>query len=60
LTRTIVYPSFGHGIKIISNFSPELQPILGDFIQKFGSFKAPKLLVIANWRIGFLPEIRVS
>jgi transposase len=41
LTLTIVYPSFRYGIKIISNFSPELQPILGDFIQKFGSLKPP-------------------
>jgi len=41
LTLTIVYPLFGYGIKIISNFSSELQPILGDFIQKFGSLKPP-------------------
>ena len=41
LTLTIVYPSFGYGIKIISNFSPELQPVLGDFIQKFGSLNPP-------------------
>jgi transposase len=41
LTLTIVYPLFGYGIKIISNFSPELHPILGDFIQKFGSLKPP-------------------
>jgi len=41
LTLTIVYLFFGYGIKIISNFSPELHPILGDFIQKFGSLKPP-------------------
>ena len=41
LTLTIVYPPFGYGIKIISNFSPELYPIFGDFIKKFGSLEPP-------------------
>ena len=41
LTLTIVYPSFGYGIRIISNFSPELHPILGDFVRKYGNLGAP-------------------
>jgi len=41
LTLTIVYPSFGFGVRIISNYSPELRPFLGDFIKKFGSFEPP-------------------
>ena len=41
LTLTIVYPPFGYGIKIISNFSPELYPILGVFIKKVGSLEPP-------------------
>jgi transposase len=41
LTLTIVYPSFGFGIRIISNYSKELRPILGDFIKKYGSVKPP-------------------
>jgi transposase len=42
LTLTIVYPSFGYGVRIISNFSPEIRPILGDFVLKYGTLEAPK------------------
>ena len=41
LTLTIVYPEFGFGIRIISNYLPELQPFFGDFIKKYGSLGAP-------------------
>ncbi len=41
LTLTIIYPSFGYPVKIISNFSPEIRPILGDFIKRYGSLEAP-------------------
>jgi len=41
LTLTIIYPSFGYPVKIISNFSPEIRPILGDFIKKYGNLEAP-------------------
>jgi len=40
LTLTIVYPEFGYGIRIISNYLPELQPFFGDFIKKFGTLEA--------------------
>jgi transposase len=43
LTLTIVYPSFGYGIKIISNFSQELRPFLGDFVKRYGNLEAPNL-----------------
>jgi len=60
LTRTIVTPRLGTGSKLFPTFHQNCSRFLSDFIQKFGSFKAPKLLVIANWRIGFMPEISVS
>ena len=41
LTLTIVYHSFRYRIRIISNFSPELRPILGDFVRKYGNLEAP-------------------
>jgi len=41
LTLTIVYPEFGFGIRIISNYLPELKPFFGDFIKKYGSLGAP-------------------
>ena len=41
LTLTIVYPPFGFGIRIISNYLPELQPFLGNFIKKYGTLEAP-------------------
>jgi transposase len=41
LTLTIVYPAFGYAVRIISNFSPELEPILGDFVKRYGNLKAP-------------------
>lgn len=41
LTLTIVYPTFGFGIRIISNYLPELQPFFGDFIKKYGTLVAP-------------------
>jgi hypothetical protein len=41
MTITIVYPPFGYGIRIIFNFSPELRPILGDFIKRYGNLEAP-------------------
>lgn len=41
LTLTIVYPEFGYGIRIISNYLPELQPFFGDFIKKYGTLEAP-------------------
>lgn len=41
LTLTIIYPSFGYPVKIISNFSPEIRPILGDFITRYGNLEAP-------------------
>jgi transposase len=41
LTLTVVYPSFGYAIRIVSNFSPELRPILGDFVLKYGNLEAP-------------------
>jgi transposase len=41
LTLTIVYPSFGYGIRIISNYSPELRVILGDFVKRYGNLEAP-------------------
>jgi transposase len=41
LTLTIVYPEFGYAIRIISNYLPELQPFLGDFIKKYGSLEPP-------------------
>jgi transposase len=43
LTLTIVYPPFGYCIRIISNFSPELHPILGDFVSRYGSLEVPNL-----------------
>ncbi len=43
LTLTIVYPSFGYPIKIISNFSQELHPILGDFVKRYGNLEVPNL-----------------
>ncbi len=43
LTLTIVYPSFGYPIKIISNFSQELHPILGDFVRRYGNLEVPNL-----------------
>jgi len=42
LTLTIVYPTFGFGVRIISNFLPELRPLFGDFIKKYGSLISPK------------------
>jgi transposase len=41
LTLTIVYPNFGFGIRIISNFLPELHPLFGDFIKKYGNLELP-------------------
>jgi transposase len=41
LTLTIIYPRFGFGIRIISNFLPELQPFFGDFIKRYGTLVAP-------------------
>jgi transposase len=41
LTLTVVYPSFGYAIRIVSNFSPELRPILGDFVRRYGNLEAP-------------------
>ena len=41
LTLTIVYPEFGFGIRILSNYLPELKPFFGDFIKKYGSLGAP-------------------
>jgi hypothetical protein len=41
LTLTIVYPSFGFGVRIISNFLPKLRPLFGDFIKKYGSLERP-------------------
>lgn len=43
LTLTIVYPSFGYAIRIISNYSPELRSILGDFVKRYGTLEAPNL-----------------
>jgi len=43
LTLTVVYPSYGYPLKIISNFSSELQPILGDFVRKYGNLEAPNI-----------------
>jgi transposase len=43
LTLTIVYPSFGYAMRIISNYSPELRPILGDFVERYGTLEAPNL-----------------
>jgi len=43
LTLTIVYPSFGYAVRIISNYSPELRPILGDFVERYGTLEAPTL-----------------
>jgi len=43
LTLTIVYPPFGYAIRIISNFSPELHPILGDFVRRYGCLEVPNL-----------------
>ena len=44
LTLTIVYPTFGYPVKIISNYSKEIRPILGDFVMRYGSVEAP-----TNW-----------
>lgn len=41
LTLTIVYPKFGFGVRFISNFLPELHPLFGDFIKKYGSLELP-------------------
>jgi transposase len=41
LTLTIVYPEFGFGIRIISNYLPELKPFFGNFIKKYGTLEAP-------------------
>jgi len=41
LTLTIVYPKFGFGIRFISNFLPELHPLFGNFIKKYGSLELP-------------------
>jgi transposase len=41
LTLTVVYPAYGYPLKIISNFSSELQPILGDFVRRYGNLEAP-------------------
>ena len=41
LTLTIVYPHFGFGVRFISNFLPELHPIFGDFIKKYGCLELP-------------------
>jgi transposase len=43
LTLTIIYPSFGYVVRIISNYSPELKPILGDFIKRYGTLEGPHL-----------------
>ena len=43
LTLTIMYPAFGYPVRIISNFSPELESILGDFVRKYGTLEAPNL-----------------
>lgn len=39
LTLTIVYPKFGFGVRVISNYLPELHPVFGNFIKKYGSLK---------------------
>lgn len=41
LTFTIIYHSFGYPVNIISNFSPKIHTILGDFIKKYGNLEAP-------------------
>jgi transposase len=41
LTLTIVCPRFGFGVRLISNFLPELRPLFGDFIKKQGSLELP-------------------
>jgi len=41
LTLTIVYPNFGYGVRIISNFLPESDPLFWDFIKKYGSLELP-------------------
>jgi transposase len=43
LTLTVVYPSYGYPLKIISNFSSELQPILGGFVSRYGNLEAPNI-----------------
>ncbi len=51
LTRTIVYPSFGYPVKIISTFPQELHPILGDFVRRYGDLEVPNLWYYSNWRM---------
>jgi len=41
LTLTIVYPYFGFGFRFISNFLPELHPLFGDFIKRYGCLQLP-------------------
>jgi len=43
LTLTIIYPSFGYPVKIISDFSQELHPILGDFVRRYCNLEVPNL-----------------
>jgi hypothetical protein len=42
LTLTIVYPKFSFGVRFISNFLPELHPLFGDFIKKYGCSELPE------------------
>jgi len=49
-------PLVGYGIKIISYLSPELHPILGDFIQKFGSMKPPEYWYLLTGELGLCQE----
>ncbi len=51
VTCTIIYPSFGYPIRIISTFSQELYPVLGDFVMRYGNLAVPNLWHYSNWRM---------
>jgi len=51
VTRTIVYLPFGYAIRIISTFSQELHPILGDFVRRYANLEVTNLWYYSNWRM---------
>ncbi len=58
MTCTIIYPLFGYPIRIISNFSQELHPILGDFVRRYGNLEVPNLWYYSYWRMALVRDFQ--